>query len=113
MGKAQRDKGLNREREIVRDYAKIFTSGAYRIIESQQLKNREIKREGVDVVAGNLAIQSKRYKGYAPISAIEEIKALSHEIPILNTKPDYKPAIICMYEKDFKRIIQDIGVVYD
>lgn len=59
-----------------------------------------------------LRLQCKAYKKYAPISKIFEIQA-SDGIPVLVTKGDRLPPVVCLFESDFLDIIEDVGVVYE
>lgn len=56
--------------------------------------------------------QCKAYKKYAPISKIFEIQA-TDGIPVLVTKGDRLPPIVCLFESDFLDILEDVGVVYE
>jgi Holliday junction resolvase len=107
MGKQQRTKGHNYEREIVRKFKATGFNNAYRVIESQQSHHRGHNHNGVDVIAGNLRIQCKRYKGYAPIGKIREVQ--SDGIPVLVTKADYKDSMVVLSLEDFLAILGDVG----
>jgi len=105
-GKGARLKGIRYERDIVSKLKKIFPQ-AKRHLEYQPGEATGDDIEGT----GNLRIQCKRNKSWAPISKIEELKG-SHGIHCLVTKGDKKPDVICLYLSDFLSIIDDIGVVY-
>ena len=112
MGKMQRTKGHSFERDIVNVLKKAGFTDAYRVLESQQRAHRANRESGVDVKAGNLRIQCKRYKGYAPIGKIREVDAVDG-IPVLITKADYKESMVVLSLDDFLAILEDVGVAYE
>jgi len=106
-GAYARTKGHQFEREVVKKLRPIF-----RDVERVKCGD-SLDLNGVDIRStGSLRIQCKRNKKYAPIGKIEEVKC-DDGIPILWTKGDFKRPVVCMYEDDFLKIIQDIGEVYD
>lgn len=106
MGKLSRNKGVNYEREIARKFSKLFPKAR------RQLEYHEDDANGVDIQGtGKLKIQCKRFKGFAPISKIKEIKVSG--IHLLITKADREKDVVCLYLDDFLAILDDIGVVYD
>jgi len=103
MSKMQRTKGHSFEREVCKELKEIFP------LAQRKLEYQTSKCNGVDLDnTGNLRIQCKRYAKYVNPSKIEEIKD-SSGIPVLITKGDRKEAIACLYLKDLKRILKDIG----
>lgn len=106
MGKAQRDKGANYEREIARRLRSVFPNAMRNVTETQT-------GQGVDLTGtGNLRIQCKRHKAYAPISRLEEVPKTPGVIPVLVTKGDRQPDVAVLYLDDLLRILEDIGIVY-
>lgn len=106
MGKKSRTKGFSYEREIAKRLRNLFPK-ARRHLEFQA----EEAALGIDLInTGNLAIQCKRYKGYAPISKISEVKKSG--IRVLVTKGDRLPDMVVLSLDDFLAILEDVGVVY-
>lgn len=105
MGKSQRTKGHSYERAVAKRLRHIFPEAA-RQMEYQV-------SSGIDLAnTGNLAIQCKRYKGYAPISKINEVETKNGRIPVLITKGDRLPDMVVLSLDDFIKILEDIGVAY-
>ncbi len=105
MGKAQRTKGHGFERDIAKRLREIFPNA------SRKLEYQAEACSGVDIAGtGVFKAQCKRYKGYAPISKLEEIREPG--IHALITKADHKPTVIALYFDDFMRIVKDIGELY-
>ena len=105
-GKTSRTKGHNWEREV----AKRFREHGFPLAE-RKLEYQISECTGVDITnTGAFKVQCKRYKDYCPISKIEEVKETG--IPILITKGDRKPAVVCMYIDDFFELIkmEDEGI---
>lgn len=105
-GKMSRTKGHGYERAIANKLKPIYPE-AKRHLESQA---QEALGYDLDNT-GPFLIQCKRYKQYAPINKIEEIKP-SKGIHALITKADRKPDIICLYLDDFLEILKDIGTAH-
>ena len=100
-----RRKGHSFERDLCRVLRSVFPD-----IE-RSLEGSMADQNGVDLMnTGNLAIQAKRGRKYAPLNKIEEVK--SDKIAVLITRGDQKKAMACLYLEDFLKIIQDIGEVY-
>lgn len=96
-GKTSRTKGHSFEREVAIAFREVFPKAA------RQLEYQE--GLGVDLAnTGNLRIQCKRGKGYAPISKIEE--AYGDGIPVLVTKADRKEALVALRLIDFIDILR-------
>ena len=106
MGKSERDKGNRGEQQVVNILKKAGFDDAVRNYADK------VDEQGVDVFAGNLLIQVKNYKKYAPLSKYDEIKR-SDGFKALVTKGNRKPWMIAMTLEDFLAICQDIGLVYD
>ena len=128
MGKAERDKGHNFEREIARKFRELYPDAKRNVTEAQA-------GQGVDSVDfGPFDIQCKRYKAYASIMALYEVviggkfrrhaitdrelssKLKQHHangrIPALVTKADNLPIMVTLPLDDFLRILGDIGEAY-
>ena len=101
-----RTKGHSYERHIVKQLREIFPD-----CERSQ-EGDSLDRAGVDLRGtGNLNIQAKRGRNYAPITKIEEVK-VTDGIPVLWTKGDRKREVVAMYADDFVKILKDIGEVF-
>lgn len=107
-GKFSRSKGARGERkacELLRD---TFPDV------KRHLEFQEAEALGYDLDnTGQLRIQVKNYKGYAPISKLFEVQANGGELPVLLTMADRKPAVVAMRLDDFLKILEDVGVVYE
>jgi len=102
-----RTKGHSFERWIVNFFKDIFPN----IERVKAGDNLDMK--GVDFrETANLQIQAKRNKGYAPINKIKEVKT-GTGIPILITKADREEPMVVLSLKNFKKIITDVGEVYE
>jgi len=55
---------------------------------------------------GPLKIQCKRTKKYVSINTIEEVKVEPGDMPVLITKADRKPEVVCMYLDDFLEFVK-------
>ena len=89
-GRHARTKGHSFERELAN---KLKVSGVFPDAK-RHLEMQASEAKGYDLDnTGPYRIQCKRYKKYAPITAIEEIKDEHGTIPVLVTKPDHKPAM--------------------
>lgn len=105
MGKSQRTKGHSFERNTAIRWRRVFPNA---------MRNLDDVYGGVGVDlknTGALLPQCKSYKKYAPISKIFEVQG--EGIPVLVTKGDRLPPIVCMFESDFLDILEDVGVAYD
>jgi len=106
-GAHSRNKGANFERHIANVFKELGFKDARRKIEYRD-------GAGYDVDGtGPWRIQAKRYKGYAPITKIEEVPKTSDTMPLLITKADAKPAVACMYLDDLIKVLSDIGKAYE
>lgn len=61
---------------------------------------------------GKLAIQCKRLKKYAPLTAIEEI-TIPNKINMLVTRADRKKPIVALYLEDFLKILDNPNCIYE
>ena len=98
-----RTKGHAFEREVAKALKPIFP------LARRQLEYHENDCLGVDIAnTGPYRIQCKRYKAYAPISKIEEVKAdeLMGEVPILVTKADRGPVLAVLPFDELLRLIR-------
>lgn len=102
MGKLSRTKGHSYEREIANEFKELFPNAR------RQLEYNEQDCNGIDLQdTGDFKIQCKRFKNYAPINCIEEVKTTSkYDIPMLVTKGDRKRSIACLYLDDLINILK-------
>ena len=109
MGKKERDKGGRGEREIVNRLKAAGFPGAYRNL------NDKVDGKGTDIFAGNMDIQVKYWKKYAPISKYGEVAGGPGRIKLLVTKGTEarEPWMVCLSLEDFLMICNDIGVLYN
>lgn len=107
MGKLSRTKGHSYERHVAKLFRHLFP-GARRVLEYH-----EDDCNGIDIDLGVLKLQCKRLKAYAPISKLFEVQCSENDIPVLVTKKDRGEDIVALKLKDFIRILEDIGVVYE
>lgn len=91
MGRSERTKGHNFEREIANRFKTVF-EGARRHLEFQ----KEEAQAGVDISnTGRYKVQCKRGKRYAPMTAIYEVEIdfIEGGCPILVTQADRQPIL--------------------
>ena len=103
MGKMSRTKGHSFERLIAKALRVVFKSAR------RQLEYQIDDCLGVDLAeTGPYRIQCKRFKGYAPISAIEEIKCNEElgDIPVLITQGDHKRILAVIPFEHLIRLFQ-------
>ena len=118
MSKMQRDKGHSFERNCAMDFQELGWLDARR-----QLEYHVKDALGVDLQDTEpFAVQCKRGRGYAPITAIEEISPhLHHELqgtteitsyvpyqkrPLLLTQADRKPTMAVLPWAELKKLIK-------
>lgn len=102
-----RRKGHQYERDIIKKLRGVFPD-----IERVKCGDN-LDMSGVDFRGtGQLRIQAKRNRAYAPICKIKEIR-VPDGIHILWTKGDKERDVVCLYADDFIKILEDIGVVYE
>jgi hypothetical protein len=106
MGKSQRVKGAQGERDIVNRFKKAGFLDATRNYADK------VDGLGVDVWAGALDIQVKTYKNYAPLSKYKEVKS-NAGFKALVTKGNNEPWMIALKLDDFLKIVNDISLVWD
>lgn len=100
-----RNKGLSFERAIANELKCIFPDC------KRHLEFQFQTALGFDLDnTGALKIQCKKFKKYAPISCLKEVKAIG--IPVLITAGDREKPVACLYLDDFIRILKDIGEAY-
>lgn len=106
MGKMQRNKGANYERQIARRFKALFPNAERNLTETRT-------GQGIDLTdTGNLQVQCKRHKKYVSISTYDEIPKVDGKINVLVTKADRLPDMVVLSLDDFMAIIEDVGVVY-
>lgn len=102
MGKMSRTKGHGFERLVAQ---------AFRVIFPKAMRQLEYQAGlGVDLAnTGNLRVQCKRGRQYAPFSKLEEAKGGPGfpGIPLLVTQADRKEALVALRLVDFLRILDN------
>jgi len=132
-GRHSRTKGHQFERDIAIEFQELGWRDARRHLEYQ-----DGEANGIDLANTDpFAIQCKRGKGYAPITAIEEINAkpITHEpmpigvnmetfdlamstsplgerIPLLITKADHKPTMAVLPWEELRKLIREAYKVF-
>lgn len=103
MGKSQRRKGHQFERDTANRYQEAGYSDARRRYED---RGREAEKQ-VDLMGTHpFAIQCKFWKKYPPINKIEDIEAEDDEIPVYHAKGNYKKPVVVLYEKDWLELVE-------
>lgn len=106
MSKSQRTKGHAFERDVARQLRRVFP-------DAERELNDTHGGMGIDLTnTGALAIQCKRYAGYAPINKINEIQD-GTKIPVLVTKGDGVRAMAVLPLSCLIDILEDVGVAFD
>ncbi len=101
-GRRSRSKGHGFERDVANAFKTIGFANARR-----QLEYHADDAKGIDLQGTGLyLVQCKKFKGYAPISAIEEIQSdfALGEIPVLVTAGDGLEPMAVLPFKDFLRL---------
>jgi hypothetical protein len=104
VGKMSRKKGHSYERIIAQKLRKVYPR-ARRLLEYQEGVGHDIER------VGPFKIQCKRYKDYAPISKIKEVKG--DGVHCLVTRGDREKDVICLYLDDFINILEQLQEARD
>lgn len=104
MGKSERTKGHNFEREVAKAFRQLYP-------ESMRQLEYQIGL-GVDVKAGPFDIQCKRNKKWCPLSKIKEVPDSPGRVPLLVTKGDREKTLVAMELDVFLKILEDIGEAY-
>ncbi len=103
-GTWSRNKGLAFERWVANQFKAegIFPDA------KRHLENQAQEAKGYDLDnTGIYRIQCKRYKKYAPLTAIEEVQLQAEgEVQVLVTKPDNKEAMACLPFTEFLRLLK-------
>jgi len=100
-GKKSRTKGHSYERAIANVFREAGYTDAKRQLEYQE-------GLGVDLAnTGPYRVQCKRYKAYAPITKIEEVPEEVGTVPLLITKADNKPDMVCLSLNHFIELVKD------
>ena len=107
MGKSQRDKGKRGERAVKR----MFYDAGFE--DAERNLNDVIDGQGIDVTAGNFAIQVKVRKNSVPMNMLYEVQTGNNgQFELLASKVDRQPWLVTMRLNDFLTIMQDIGAAY-
>ena len=107
MGKRERDKGKRGERAV----KNMFLDAGF--TDAERNLNDVVDGQGIDVTAGNFAIQVKSYKKSVPMNKLYEINTgNSGQFELLASKVNREPWLVTMRLRDFLTIMQDIGVAY-
>ena len=102
-GKHARRKGHQFERDIANALRVVFPNAR------RQLEYHQDDAKGVDIQGtGNYYFQCKRFKAYAPLSAITEIQCEPSfgDVPVLVTAGDNKPALACLPFEELVRLLR-------
>lgn len=102
-----RTKGHSFERAVAAAFRAVFPAAR------RQLEYHEDDCHGVDLSGtGRYRVQCKRFKGYAPLTAIEEVQCdeLYGEVPVLVTRGDNKRALACLPLEEFLYLLKQAGV---
>jgi len=102
-GRKARNKGLSFERVIANAFRLAGWLNAKRHLEFQI---QDCQGYDIDNVEP-FRIQCKRFKDYAPISAIREVKNTPGKIPMLVTKGDDTPPVACLYFYDLMLLLAE------
>lgn len=103
QGRYVRRRGHDFERWVAQKLRSVFPDS------KRHLEYQVGEANGIDIDnTGEFKIQCKRGKNYSPITAIEEVQLdpLDGGIPVLVTKGDNKPAMVCLPFDDFLRMIK-------
>jgi hypothetical protein len=104
MGKLQRTRGLNFEREVANAFKKYSCFlDAKRHLEFQ-IQEADAGRDLDNT--GPLAIQCKRGRKYSTINAIFEVKPLPNNIPMLITRADNMPSMAVLSLENFFKLLE-------
>lgn len=101
MGNLSRRKGLgyeNRIAGILREHG-FPDAGRHLEFQKDEARGFDLKNTGV------FRIQCKRYRSYAPVTKLEEVKPERGTVPLLVTRADRKPDVVVLYLKDFLKLI--------
>ncbi len=98
-----RDKGIAFEKWVARELRAVFPD-AKRHLEFQKHTCFGVDIDGTDPYF----IQCKRNRGYAPISAIEEVQTdvIFGDVPVLVTRGDGKPAMAVLPFVSFIQLLK-------
>jgi len=101
-----RKKGLSYEREIANELKPIFPD-VKRHLEFQIQDCKGYDLDNTELLGMNFKIQCKRYKQYAPISKIFEVK--EEGIPVLITRGDRQESMVVMKLDDWKEVLGELS----
>lgn len=107
MGRKSRTKGHSFERAVAVAFREVFPEAR------RQLEYHEDDCRGVDLQGtGRYRVQCKRFKSYAPLTAIEEVQydELYGEVPVLVTQGDKKRALVALPLEEFLHLLKRAGV---
>lgn len=100
-GKHSRNKGNSFERLCAEEFRDLGWTKAGRHLEfqSDEAKGYDLKE------TAPFLVQCKKCKGYVSVNTIDEIEPKLGYIPIVITQGDYKPAMVIIPWKCFKKIL--------
>lgn len=103
MGKMQRNKGAQFEREIANDLSATFL---------RQIKRKlgQARDSGNDIDLPPFRIECKRYQNIAVYTWLEQCVAACkpQDVPVVVARADNKPSIIVMLYQDFKKLASEL-----
>ena len=102
VGKANRRKGHNFERQVVNDLKEIFPEA------KRQLEYQTDECQGIDIAnTGKYKIQCKCKKRYVSVNTIKEIKCGPEDVPILITKQIWEPSMAILPWEELKVLLRN------
>lgn len=103
MSKLARQRGHQFERDTAKRWRKLFPEAM-----TSRAGNRAMDALGVDIInVEPFMPQCKRGRKYVNPNKIEEVQV--DGVPLLHTRGDEKETIVCLYEKDFFKLLEAIG----
>lgn len=101
MSKLSRTKGHAFERWVAQQLRSVFPDA------KRQLEYQADEANGVDLAnTGDYLVQCKRFKRYAPITCIDEIRPQAGKTPVLVTKPDRGEPMAVLPLSAFIRLLE-------
>lgn len=94
MGATSRKRGVDFERWTAARLTAVYPR-------ARRQQDQDMDQRGYDLTgAGPFAIQCKRGRGYAPVTALFEVQPESDHVPLLVTKADKRPAVAVLLFDD-------------